>query len=143
MTKLILVRGLPGSGKSTYARELERSNLNLIHLEADEFFVDLDDEYKFDIKLLGAAHEWCYGVTVRALRAGHDVAVSNTFTRLWELEKYLAIPTLLPDVTLEIVEMKTQYGSVHDVPAEKIKQMTERWQEIVTSSDIPVTRIWK
>ena len=127
MPKLTIIRGLPGSGKSTKADEL--MDWKTFVYEADQFFM-IRGEYRFNPALLGAAHDWCYGNTVSTLHEGSNVIVSNTFTRLWELEKYLAIPTLLPDVTVNVIEMKTQYGSIHGVPEEKLKQMKDRWQDI-------------
>jgi predicted kinase len=125
MAKLTLIRGLPGSGKSTYAKTVDA-----LHYEADQFFETEAGEYVYDIKLIAAAHDWCYSKTVRALRRGHDVAVSNTFTKLWELNRYLAIPGLLPEVKIDIVEMRTQYGTIHDVPADKLAVMAARWEDI-------------
>ena len=141
MPKLILIRGLPGSGKSTYARSIDA-----IHYEADQFFLTgTNDEYKFDAKLIKVAHEWCFANTVRALRNGHDVVVSNTFTQLWELNRYLEIPRTLTDVKVKIVEMKTQYGNIHNVPEDKLAQMAERWEEIsdacVEVSGFNITKI--
>ena len=125
MPHLTLVRGLPGSGKSTYAR-----GMFAIHLEADMFFEDADGNYKYDINLIGVAHDWCYSSTIHRLRAGYDCVVSNTFTKMWELEKYLAIPVLIPEVTISVIEMRTQYGTIHGVPEDKLKVMAARWQEI-------------
>jgi hypothetical protein len=127
MPHLYIIRGLPGSGKSTKANEL--SDWGTYHYEADMFFT-FDGEYKFNSQLLGAAHDWCYSNTVRRLSQGCDVIVSNTFTKLWELERYLAIPGLLPDVTVSVIEMKTQYESIHNIPEEKFNQMVARWEEI-------------
>lgn len=128
MAKLTLIRGLPGSGKSTYARLVLRAD---VHYEADQFFlVGSNDDYVFDASLIKIAHEWCFSNTVRALRRGHDVVVSNTFTQLWELNKYLELLRLIPDLEVEIVEMKTQYGTIHNVPEDTLKKMAERWEDI-------------
>ena len=54
MKQLILLRGLPGSGKSTFAK-----SLGGIHIEADQYFMQ-DGEYKFDASQLKHAHNYCY-----------------------------------------------------------------------------------
>lgn len=134
MTTLYIVRGIPGSGKSTYARLLNTQRIihdkpQMAHYEADQFF-DGPDGYQFDPRLLRVAHAWCFGNVVKALREGQDTIVSNTFTRLSEMVKYLEINDLVDDVQIKIVELKTQYGNVHNVPEDKLKQMAERWEEI-------------
>lgn len=141
MTKLYIVRGLPGSGKSTWCNNNLKS-LTDFHIEADQYFQRYENsEYEFDAKFLSEAHDWCYANTVYWLREGFNVYVSNTFTKIWEMERYLAIPTKLPDVQVEIVEIKTQFKSVHGVPEEKMKQMAARWEEIPEEWNIKVTKV--
>ena len=142
MSKLIIVRGLPGSGKSTYAKNYLAENEDAAHFEADMFFAKWPLDYNYDIRLIGAAHDWCYSNTVRKLWHGHDVIVSNTFTKMWELERYLAIPTIVDNVTVEVVEMCTRYQTIHDVPEDKLKQMAARWQKLSAEElGCPVTYI--
>jgi len=43
MKELFLLRGLPGAGKSTLAK-----SIGPINIEADQYFIDSDGEYKFD-----------------------------------------------------------------------------------------------
>ena len=52
--RLILVRGIPGSGKSTFAR-----SLGGVHYEADMFFLDEMSNYVFDVTKIKDAHSWC------------------------------------------------------------------------------------
>jgi adenylate kinase family enzyme len=145
MPKLILIRGLPGSGKSTHAASIVRaSNDMMYHFETDMFFFkntastsakNHNDPslYQYDRKVIGAAHDWCYGNTVRRLWQGFDVVVSNTFTQLWELDRYLLIPTfVVPDVEISVIEMRSQYGNIHNVPEDKLKLMSDRWESIPT-----------
>lgn len=119
MTTLYIVRGLPGSGKSTYATGRGYT------VEADNFFYR-NGEYEFDSKFLVYAHVFCLGEVVSSLFQNRDIYVANTFTQWWEIEKYLKMArTMWADV--EIVECLGEYESIHGVPADKIEQMRLRY----------------
>jgi predicted kinase len=122
--KLTLVRGVSGSGKSTYAKSLGIP----AHFEADMYFYK-DGEYRFNPRQLGDAHAWCRAMTEQHLRANHDVVVSNTFIKKWEIQPYIDLANEL-GIPYEVVELKTSYGNIHGVPEEKIKQMQENWEEL-------------
>jgi len=123
MAKLTLVRGLPGSGKSTYARKLGLEN----HFEADMFF-EKDGEYKFDPSKIKDAHEWCQSQTRAALKKGESVVVSNTFTQHWELKPYLDMAKEL-GAEVKVIRMTTDFGNIHGVPEAVINNMKERFED--------------
>lgn len=121
MNELILIRGLPGSGKSTMAKTEYPDH---IHREADQYFVDKYGNYNFDATKLHVAHKKCINSTRAYLKSGYDVVVSNTFTTWEEMKPYLRLgfPTT-------IVIATGDYKSVHNVPDEVIQLMRDRWED--------------
>ena len=85
---LFLIRGLPGSGKTSFARDIGEGEVEV--LEADDFFY-VGREYRFDPKKLGQAHEYCRTRCEALLRDKVWASVANTFTQRWEMEPYLKI----------------------------------------------------
>lgn len=125
MAKLVLVRGLPGSGKSTFARELSAAGYK--HVEADMFHIDpITGKYDFIPQHVRAAHEWCQSFTRMTLADGGNVVVSNTFTQLWEMEPYFKMGA----ERVTIVECTGHYGNVHGVPGEVVIKMRARWEQV-------------
>jgi predicted kinase len=54
MSKVTIVRGISGSGKSTYAK-----SLGILHLESDMFFMQ-NGKYNWSADHIKFAHEWCF-----------------------------------------------------------------------------------
>lgn len=123
MPTLILIRGLPGSGKSTLARQLTGS----FHLEADQYFVNSQGEYKFNPAKLKEAHENCFKNAEYYLGGGYSVVVANTFSRIWEMQPYIDLAHHL-GIPLQVIECQGNFGSIHNVPEETIQRMKERWE---------------
>ena len=120
---LHLVRGLPGSGKTTWVKK----TFDCLHLEADMYHIT-DGEYKWEGPKVKKAHTWCKGIAEVALMNGMDVVVSNTFTQLWELQPYLDMAIFYKTEAI-VYKMTGQYGNVHNVPDEVIAKMSARWED--------------
>ncbi|SJN33993.1 hypothetical protein FM109_12275 [Vibrio casei] len=124
--KLTLIRGLPGSGKSTFAKVLAKKT-DAVHFETDMYFVDDSGEYRFAPNHLEKAHQWCQQQTYHALLQGKSVIVSNTFVRYWEMKAYKEMANKL-NVKLEIQVCRGNYGSIHDIEPSTIIKMKSKWQ---------------
>lgn len=126
---LILIRGVSGSGKSTYAKKLMKEDPTLSHYEADMYFYTPNGEYKFDPKSLPKAHNWCRAQTEKDLRSGKSVIVSNTFTKKWEVQPYIDLAKTV-GANLIIKKATGNYKNVHGVPDSVVATMRSRWEDI-------------
>lgn len=130
MTTLYIVRGLPGSGKSIFAKKLA-TDLNCMHIETDMYWM-VDGVYCFDAKRLGAAHEWCMDTALIQISNGNSVVVSNTFVTDRTIRAYLNDPScdfhnIDENYNVVVYEMTGQYGNIHNVPQETLDRMARSW----------------
>ena len=119
---LYALRGLPGSGKTSFAK-----SLNLNFFEADQYFEKFNNN-KYDYKLLKKAHQYCYQSVKQELENGRSVIVSNTMTSEEEVLEYQNLAKKLNVKFVSIVIENRHNGiSVHDVPQSSIEQMQKRF----------------
>lgn len=118
---LYIVRGLPGSGKTTYA-----AGLGIPHFEADDYFINEEGEYCFDPSKLKDAHRECKNNVEYALMNARDVVVANTFTTVSELRPYIDLAVKYGTKVM-LHTCTGNYESVHGVPEHTIERMRERF----------------
>lgn len=120
----IIMRGLPGAGKSTW---LKNNHPNILTCSADHFF-EKEGQYHFDGSKLGEAHAQCLRQFIVACQAGTPVAVDNTNRTLAECAKYYDIATaygydvLVVDMLVEPEVAAAR--NVHGVPLAAIERMS-------------------
>ena len=130
---LFLVRGLPGSGKTSFASAIWN---DYAVCEADKFFYDKEGNYNFDPSKLKEAHTWCKNqVETRMIDHQNnqqyypEIAVSNTFTQEWEMEDYFKLAEKYGyKVVSLIIENRHGGQNVHGVPEDKLQIMKNRFQ---------------
>lgn len=139
--KVILVRGIPGSGKSHHVEVLrkkyERQTRNpgekpdFVVCSADHFFM-VGGQYLFDPTKLPQAHNACLANFLDAIHAGTKVVVvDNTFIRKWEMKNYVKMANFM-DYEVDFHEVRVTKlaelmacisRNVHRVPAEVVAKM--------------------
>lgn len=130
---IILMRGLPGSGKSTITKEIIKKFPNFYVASADYFFIDANGQYKFDPKLIKDAHIWCKKSVYEALKNKNFVIVDNTNTTEWEMEPYLRMANefdivlytyIVPEFDVDVCYNRNSHG----VPKDTIEKMLKRFE---------------
>ena len=131
---LILVRGISGSGKSTFAEEFLYPISLLI--STDDFFM-IDGEYQFDSELLAENHLKCLKSVESEMKDPHEdicpnIVVHNTFTQSWEMKLYKELADKYGyNFYTIIVENRHGSNSIHDVPDHIISKQRDRFEVVL------------
>ncbi len=122
--ELILIRGCPGSGKTTFAEVIGSP------ISSDDYFINDKGEYVFDGSKLRDAHEQSRGKCERGMiNGGSPIIVANTFTQEWEMTPYFDLAKKY-NYRVHTVIVENRHGgvNVHGVPEDKLKQMKDRFE---------------
>lgn len=124
--RVIIMRGIPGSGKSTYASGLPQPN---VVVSADDYFL-INGEYKFNVNDQARAHAMCLRGYVAAINAWQRpalVVVDNTNILAADLAPYYSLAEAYGcDVKIVRCFVDPEIAmrrNVHDVPASVIWRM--------------------
>ena len=149
MNKLIIMRGCPGSGKSTIAKKLYENYAkegyeSCFWLSTDSFWMTDDDppQYKFDVSKLSQAHTNTFAafcvVAGEAFGAKGPrlIVLDNTNTQWKEFSHYVAVAKklkfsveqLMPDTEWAFDAEELFKRNLHSVPLDTIKAMIGRFE---------------
>lgn len=138
---LILMRGLPGSGKTTLAQKICGHG---VVLSADDFFYQ-GGKYCFDKTRLSEAHEWNKTRTKQSIQEGRSpIIIDNTNVEVWEMMPYVALAlrskyhvcVLEADTPWKFDPRQLTLRNTHGVPRRTIDSMLERYDRNVTSESL-------
>ncbi|KAJ8958237.1 hypothetical protein NQ318_017380 [Aromia moschata] len=143
---LVLIRGVPGCGKSHLSRHILQStvgidpNYKLHILSTDDYFYT-NGVYKYNPEKISDAHGWNHNRAFNALSRGFSpVIIDNTNVQMWEMKPYAMMATDYGYI-IEILEPDTHWcfndkelakRNTHGVPRSKIKEMLERYEKNIT-----------
>lgn len=137
--KLIIIRGLPSSGKTTLAIKKRNHLMNIgsvVMIATDDFFT-IDNVYHWDSNFLSEAHSWNYFRFVKhVFNKVEYIILHNTATTFWEIEKYVKF-AIKHGYEIEVCEPDTPWKydvdeltkrNTHGVPKETIQKMLDRME---------------
>ncbi|KYO26402.1 NEDD4-binding protein 2-like 2 isoform A [Alligator mississippiensis] len=133
---LLILRGLPGSGKTTVSRVLLGQSRDGVVFSTDDYF-NQQDGYTYNAGQLGDAHDWNQKRARQAMEQGKSpIIIDNTNTQAWEMKPY--VETALekgyivefrePDTWWKFDPEELEKRNKHGVTREKIAQMLDRYE---------------
>ena len=139
---LVLISGVPGSGKTTLAHYLRNIQDESWSISADSFMVNEKREYEYDRDRLEECHSRCLEYVRSILFHNEDrgqsrdpdetgtVVVHNTFVKQWELDPYLKLAEEA-GWPVFVVEMRQRFPNVHGVPDDVVDRMSRTFERSV------------
>ncbi|XP_016084546.1 NEDD4-binding protein 2 [Sinocyclocheilus grahami] len=141
---LVLLRGAPGSGKTTLANAMLVQNPGGVVLSTDDYFTR-NGQYHFEPNLLGEAHEWNHQRAKEAFEKGQSpIIIDNTNMQCWEMKPYVAMAQKHrykvlfrePDTWWKTKPRELEKRTRHQVTKEKIRRILERYDRFVSVQSI-------
>ena len=122
---MFIMRGLPGSGKSTVVKSIKSIYGNddsgeFVICSADQYFMK-NETYQFDISKLKDAHSYCQNKAQDAAKSKiSTIVIDNTNVMKWEIGPYIKMGKSEGYIIL-LVEPKTPWLLDVDILTEKNK----------------------
>jgi predicted kinase len=127
---LILLRGLPGAGKSSLANVLSENGHYPVFAIDNYFTNKITGEYQFNFAENYLAYQQCENLCKQALLEGiTKVFIDNTFTLDWELAPYFKLAAQF-DYMLYVITVEKYHDqtNLHGVNQEQLEKMAEKYK---------------
>ena len=129
----IIIRGIPGSGKSTLGSCLlnayESANIPCRQIESDDYFIGPTGSYQFDPKKIGAAINYVELSAAKFFSENtHGVLIlSNCYTKRNQFELFRRLASQ-HGFDMQVISVESSFLSVHNVPAGVVATMRAQFE---------------
>jgi hypothetical protein len=129
--QLVLIRGLPGAGKTTYAKKHYPKH---IYYDADMFCIDSNGKYNFVPELAYKSHDMCKTKIKESLQDGYNVVVANVFATKRDICGYISY--ISSNIKIDIIHINGMFQSIHNVPNHTINRIKSKWEQYPGETEI-------
>jgi predicted kinase len=121
---LIIIRGIPGCGKSTFAELIQNAHI----CTADDYHM-INGKYDWKPENVAIAHAKCQEKCEKFMKIGYrNVVVANTSTTVKEMQPYYDLAAKYGYTVFSIIVENRHNGiNEHNVPEETIQKMKDRF----------------
>lgn len=127
---LIILRGLPGSGKTTLAKIISENGKYPIFSVDDYFTNNQNSEYVFDFSKNHIAYKKCLENCENAMKENKEkIILHNVFSMEWEIKPYLEMANKY-NYTVHIASVENYHNSknTHAISEEQIQKMASKYK---------------
>ncbi len=144
MQTMFIMQGVPGSGKSTIAKQIIRGadpSRGCVICSTDDYYME-GGKYNFRPERTKNHHRLNQQRVEGYLESKYSVIVDNTNTMAWEARPYVEM-AVKAGIPIVFVRCTGHFPNVHGVPDEVVARMADRMEELSVERCLNARNPWE